>query len=326
MIVQASAGNIARAAELLQSGEIVAFPTETVYGLGANVYDAGAVARIFEVKGRPKHDPLIVHIADIDTLQELCELTVPQRAAVEMLKGYWPGPLSLVLPRSRAVSDLVTAGLDSVAVRMPANPVALELIRACGFPIAAPSANPFGYVSPTTAQHVADSLANKVPLILDGGPCEIGVESTVLSLTGENPVLLRPGAVTLEELERVFCREIQVSGGGDGAERLSPGMLDSHYKPSTPIRFLEELDLERCPPRVGLIRFSGSQSKAAGVAYAVVLTLSSRGDLGEIASKLFAALRKLDQMALDLIVVDSCAQTGLGRAIMDRLTRAVGRN
>src|SRR5258708_7409792 len=227
---------IARAADILRSGGIVAFPSETVYGLGASAFDERAVARVFEVKGRPRFDPLIVHIADIDWIGRLADrFPVPARALADR---FWPGPLTLVLPKTPAVPDLVTAGCPTVALRIPRHPVAQALLRAADLPIAAPSANAFGRISPTTAAHVREQLGDAVDLIVDGGPCRIGIESTVVEVTEDRVVLHRFGGTTLEEIEGLVG-EVIISGPrqrlSEPAGMVAPGMLTQHYAPRTPL-------------------------------------------------------------------------------------------
>lgn len=308
--------DLVRAAEIIRQGGLVAFPTETVYGLGANALDAVAVAQIFELKGRPRFDPLIVHVARPEELQELVE-QVPQSAA-DLIARFWPGPLSVVLPKQACVPDVVTAGLASVAVRCPAHPLARRLIELAEVPIAAPSANLFCSVSPTTAQHVVDQFGDRLAHVLDGGPCEVGVESTVVSFLEGQPVLLRPGGVTADEIEAVIGA-LTVSTG-NASQPTSPGQLPRHYAPSTP------LELSHVPPRpgmrVGLLTF-GQPSSGAG--FAAIEVLSEQECLREAAANLFAAMRRLDALQLDYILARPVPETGLGHAIMDRLRRASAR-
>ncbi len=308
---------IARAVELLRAGRLVAFPTETVYGLGADALDARAAARIFEAKARPLCDPLIVHVADIAGAAALAR-ELPA-AALTLAERFWPGPLTLVIRKNERVPDVVSAGLDSLAVRVPAHPAALTLLRAFGGPIAAPSANPFGYVSPTTAAHVAAQLAGRVELILDGGPCRVGVESTIVSLLADEPRVLRPGGVTREALEEALGRAVALAPRA--TRPLAPGQLDSHYAPRTPLRLLSE------PPRgaaegerVGLLAFRSAPADGHG--YAVVEVLAPDGELASAAASLFAALRRLDELGLERIDAEPCPAHGLGLAILDRLRRA----
>jgi L-threonylcarbamoyladenylate synthase len=306
---------IEEAAAVLRRGGLVAFPTETVYGLGADAFNPRAVARVFEVKARPSFDPLIVHLADAAGLPRVSATGDPRVAA--LAARFWPGPLTLVLPRRPEVPDLVTSGLDTVGVRVPAHPAAHALIAAAGTPVAAPSANPFGYVSPTTAAHVAELLGRAVDLVLDGGPCRVGVESTILSLAAEPPVILRPGGVPRETLEEALGLRLGVASP---AERpLAPGQLARHYSTRTPLRILPGPS-ERAPDggRVGLLAW-----RSAGVgSYAATEVLAPDGSPETAAANLFAALRRLDAAGLDLILAEPCDEAGLGHAIMDRLRRA----
>ena len=313
---------ILRAAERLGAGEIVAFPTETVYGLGANALNERAVARVFAAKKRPAFDPLIVHIGDKETAAQY--VTALDQRARQLMDTFWPGPLTLVLPKRLIVPDLVTAGLGTVALRMPSHPVALALLQAVDFPVAAPSANPFGYVSPTTAAHVRDSLGDEVDLIIDGGPCTVGVESTVCALTEQQAVLLRPGGVTLEQIEAVIG-PVRV-GEPTRTDRRSPGTLPSHYAPRVPVVLLkpgEALPQPEAGERLGLLSLA-PRSDAGG--YTRTEALSADGNLLDAAAHLFAALRRLDAAGLDRVVVEAVPETGLGRAIMDRLRRAAARD
>ena len=291
------------AATILRRGGLVAFPTETVYGLGADAFNPKAVCRIFEAKKRPRFDPLIVHVASPEQAAVLWERMDP--TASLLIKKFWPGPLTIVLPKSSMVPDLVTAGLPTVAVRMPAHPVALDLIRALGRPIAAPSANLFGRTSPTTAADVREDLGDKIDFVLDGGPCRVGVESTVVAIEKGRGFLLRPGGVSLEDLKKVIPMASKIRG-----RRLAaPGFLKSHYAPRTPMVLLSGARLfvkKKKTARLGL--------------------LSHPKDLRVAASKLFQAIRKLDKMKLDLIVAETVPQGGIGLAILDRLKKACGGN
>ena len=306
---------IQKAAEIIQEGGLVAFPTETVYGLGADALNPLAVARIFEAKNRPQFDPLIVHVADLRQA-EILVLRFPEKA-LRLAEKFWPGPLTLVLPKSSMVPDLVTSSLPTVALRIPRHPMALELIHESGRPIAAPSANPFGQVSPTTADHVRRSLGDKVDLILDGGACEVGVESTVISFAEKEPVLLRPGGVALEEIQALIGA---VRLSADSPEKpLGPGQLASHYAPRTPMILA---DATMTPPpgkKIGLLAF---QEPKSNFPFAHLEILSPQGDLREAAANLFAALRRLDEKGLDLILAHEVEPRGLGLAINDRLRRA----
>lgn len=314
LIRRADDAALAEAAEVLRRGGLVAFPTETVYGLGADATDDRAVVRVFEAKGRPRFNPLIVHVASPDAAAEVAAFDARAR---ELAARFWPGPLTLVLPRSSGcpVSLLASAGLDTVAVRIPDHPVALALFRATGRPVVAPSANRSGAVSPTTAAHVAESLGDAVDLILDGGPCRIGIESTVLDLSGPRPVLLRPGGITAEALERLLGPLDRPAGEvvGDAARR-SPGMLSRHYAPDRPLR----LGATAAEPGEALLAFGPNPPPGA----TTVLNLSPAGDLAEAAANLFRMLRALDRPPHTGIAVMPIPETGLGAAINDRLRRA----
>jgi L-threonylcarbamoyladenylate synthase len=309
---------IETAAVALRAGDLVAFPTETVYGLGADALNERAVAQVFAVKNRPHFDPLIVHLPDQESaLQYVLHV---DRQALALMEQFWPGPLTLVLRKKPAIPDLVTAGLDSVALRVPAHPVALALLRAVERPIAAPSANPFGYVSPTTAMHVQELLGEKIKLILDGGPCAVGVESTVCALIDEDAIILRPGGVTVEEIGAVIGPVKMASTSQ--ADTRSPGTLPRHYSPHVTLQLLqpgEPLPRPRLGERIGLLLFTERQGIEG---YAAVEVLSPRGNLVEAAANLFAALRRLDSVRLDRVLIESVPEQGIGRAIMDRLRRA----
>ncbi len=297
------------AAEALRHGDLVAFPTETVYGLGGDATNDKAVARIFDAKGRPRFNPLIVHFPDRDA----AERCVTVNAAAEALASrFWPGALTLVLPRRKdcRLSLLVSAGLDTVAVRVPAHPDAQRLLRAAGIPVAAPSANRSGRLSPTTAAHVAEDLGNRVAMILDGGPCEIGLESTVVDLSGPRRAILRQGGLAQEEIEAALGEKVTVAGADDTAPR-SPGMLTSHYAPSLPLRICAK----DTGPGEALLGFGPGCPNA-------VLNLSEGGDLVEAAANLFAYLHDLDTPDYTGIAVSPIPESGLGRAINDRLRRA----
>jgi len=308
------------AAEILRKGEIVAFPTETVYGLGANAFNPIAVARIFEVKRRPHFDPLIVHVASQGDLDKLVN-EIPSDAK-KVVEQFWPGPLTIVLLKKEDVPEIVTSGLSTVAVRMPRHPMALSLIKEAGFPIVGPSANPFGYLSPTTAEHVRDQLGNQIDFILDGGPCEVGVESTIISFSGTKPKLLRPGGVPLEEIESIIG-QVEIHPRVED-KPLAPGMLPRHYAPRTPILLDWEdknFDFNR-DKKIGLLVF---QEPRWSFKFHHIEVLSKKGDFREAAANLFAAIRRLDELNLDLILAETIPEVGLGRAIMDRLRRASGK-
>ncbi len=310
-------GAIEQAAEVIRAGGLVAFPTETVYGLGADACNPTSVARIFEAKRRPSFDPLIVHVADSNSASFYGDLS--GEVARRLTEAFWPGPLTLVVSKTSRVPPIVTAGLDTVGLRVPAHPAALALIRAANRGIAAPSANPFGYVSPTNARHVAEQLRGRVDLILDGGDCPVGVESTILALTAARPVILRLGGVPPEQLERVLGPIERFVG--NVARPQAPGQLTRHYATHTPLQISKgnELELEIRPgERVGLITLSPPQCRHRFVAVEV---LSESGDLREAAANLFAALRRLDSLCLDRLVALPVPEIDLGMAIMDRLRR-----
>ena len=314
--------DVSIAAEALQRGEIVAFATETVYGLGGVALWPETVARIFEAKGRPTFDPLIVHVPDLTAVRHLVTQFPP--VAERLSHEFWPGPLTLVLPKAACVPDLVTSGLPSVAVRIPQHPLALELLRAVGLPIAAPSANLFGRVSPTTAEHVVEQLGNRIEWILDGGSCEVGVESTVLAISESGPpTLLRPGGITLEQIEAVVGHVMLPSNSpsAGGAAQLAPGCLPQHYAPETPITIGNLAD---APPRgrFGALAYQNCPDRER---YAAVEILSETGSLSQAAAALFAALRRLDALHLNGIVTECFPDKDLGRAINDRLKRAAYR-
>ena len=306
--------SIAQAARLILEGGLVAFPTETVYGLGGDATNERAVAAIFEAKGRPQFNPLISHVLGPDEAKRLVRWS---DTADRLAARFWPGPLTLVLPRAKEspIALLATAGLDTVAVRAPAHPMAQALIRAVGRPLAGPSANRSGAVSPTRAEHVAESLGDRVKMILDGGPCAVGLESTVLDLTTAAPTLLRPGGATREAIEAVIG-PIGLSDAipsGDSA-RKSPGQLESHYAPARPVR----LNASTVTADEGLLAFGPDVPSGA----LLTLNLSPRGELAEAAANLFVMLRALDRPDIGRIAVMPIPQTGLGLAINDRLRRA----
>jgi L-threonylcarbamoyladenylate synthase len=310
-ISPATPGAIGRAARLLRGGRLVAFPTETVYGLGGDATNDAAVAAIFAAKGRPRFNPLIVHVPG---LAEAEAIAVFDQRAREAARRFWPGPLTLVLQRhaDSDVSLLATAGLDTVAVRVPAHPVAQALLREVGRPLAAPSANRSGRVSPTEAAHVVAELGERVALILDGGRCAVGVESTVLDVSGGTPSLLRPGGVTLEAMITVLG-PIAIGVSDPNAPR-APGQLLSHYAPLLPLR----MDAVAARPGEALLAFGPH----APPGFAAMLNLSPNGDLPEAAANLFAMLRRLDRSEFTAIAVMPIPEEGIGRAINDRLRRA----
>jgi len=309
--IQPTLSEIGDAARALRQGKLVAFPTETVYGLGGDATSDRAVAAIFAAKGRPSFNPLIVHVANIASAAQYAELSAK---AQTVARAFWPGPLTLVLPRRRdcKVSLLATAGLDSVAIRVPAHKIAQTLLMMAGLPLAAPSANPSGRLSPTSADHVMADLGDKVEFVIDGGACPVGVESTVLSLLEDRPRVLRPGAVTAEALSQMLKESVPIEQGvEDVAAPRSPGRLLSHYAPTLPVR----LEATAAEPGEALLGFGPAASKEA-------LNLSPTGDLQEAAANLFAMLRQLDDPRHRAIAVMPVPDTGLGIAINDRLRRA----
>jgi L-threonylcarbamoyladenylate synthase len=318
---------ISRAVELLRAGEIVALPTETVYGLAAEALNPVAVAKIFEAKERPRFDPLIVHLPNYQWLENITDIRVEDRGVVSKLaEKFWPGPFTLVLPRRDAVPNIVTAGLDTVAVRMSAHPILTKILQQLDRPLAAPSANRFGRVSPTTAQHVLDELAERIPLIVDAGPTQHGIESTIVRVVQGGVQILRNGPITAEQLSEFG--QVQLASAAT-AEISAPGQLPSHYAPKTRFEVIDDVG-SFCPrhdQRVGLLAWasSGGFSVADGRSvskFAAIRHLSERQDLREAAANLFAQLRDLDLLGLDLIVAERVPLQGIGAAIMDRLQRA----
>lgn len=323
-----SDNEIQDAGRVIREGGLVAMPTETVYGLGANALDAVAVAKVFASKARPSFDPLIVHVTDAKAAWELVDLTklpeMQRKIPGALAEAFWPGPLTLVLPKKSLIPGIVTSGLDTVGVRVPRHPVAQQLLRAAGVPIAAPSANVFGGISPTRAEHVAVDC----DVVLDGGPCATGVESTVVGFDdavsggGGGVVVLRLGGTSVEAIEQVVGRAVTVAKPGE--KIASPGMLDRHYAPRTSMRLVQRL--EEIDPaslgnqRVGLLSLRGEQGRGMGFAAAEVL--SATGDLTAAAAQLFDAMHRLDRAGLDLIIAEAVPEQGLGRAINDRLRRA----
>ncbi|MCY9183471.1 MULTISPECIES: L-threonylcarbamoyladenylate synthase [Bacillus] len=321
---------IAQAAALLRENEVVAFPTETVYGLGANAKSTDAVKKIYEAKGRPSDNPLIVHIADISQLDGLTG-PAPDKAKI-LMKRFWPGALTLILPcKPGALSPRVTAGLDTVAVRMPDHPLALALIRAAGLPIAAPSANLSGKPSPTKAEHVAHDLDGRIAGMMDGGSTGIGVESTVLSCAGETPVLLRPGGITKEQIEAEIGPILVDKGIADQNEQpISPGMKYTHYAPSAPLVISEGSperiqtliqEYQQAGKRVGVLT---TEENADFYSADYVKSCGRRDQLETVAAALYDALRSFDEEKVDFIIAESFPDTGVGLAIMNRLMKAAG--
>lgn len=318
---------LARAADLLRKGQIVAFPTETVYGLGANAFDDAAVAAVFAAKGRPADNPLIVHISHIDQLYEVAE---PNELALTLARAFWPGPLTLVLPRKNTIGDIVTAGLDTVGVRMPAHPVARALIELAGVPVAAPSANTSTRPSPTTGGHVYLDLQGKIPLILDAGGVDIGLESTVLDLCGPRLTILRPGFVTAGDLAP-YSGEVAYAGPVKSGVPNAPGMKYPHYAPQGRVILVSPQDiadfwqeLKFIEERFLLIVTRETAETLPQEALPFVFIIAGRDDLPAFARNLFAAFRLADARDAETVVVERVPEEGLGIAIMNRLRKAAG--
>jgi L-threonylcarbamoyladenylate synthase len=314
-VVIASDASVERAVSCLREGGLVAFPTETVYGLGADATQGAAVARLYEAKGRPAFNPLIAHVADLDAARQIGRF---DQSALRLAEAFWPGPLTLVVPKAAGcgVTELATAGLDTIAIRIPAHPVARAILRGLGRPVVAPSANRSGHVSPTTAAHVHGDLDGRIDLIVDGGPVTVGVESSIVGCFAK-PLLLRPGGLPRQAIEAVLGEPLASPAEAAGAKPLAPGMLASHYAPNSRVR-LDATDIE---PGEALLAF-GSPLPPGADAAATVLNLSARGDLTEAAANLFGHLRALDGVGARGIAVMPVPHDGLGEAINDRLARA----
>lgn len=327
---------LAPAAAALQAGQLVAFPTETVYGLGANALDGAAVAQIFAAKGRPADNPLIVHVADRASLSQVVREIPPK--AVALMDAFWPGPLTLVLPRHAAIPSEVSAGLETVGVRMPSHPVAHALIQAAGVPLAAPSANRSGRPSPTSAEHVLEDMAGRIPWLVDGGETGVGLESTVLDMTVDPPVLLRPGGVTVEQLVPVIG-EVKIDPGVNGvitesARPRSPGMKYTHYAPKAPVFVVEGPVLQMQAKIIDLMEEYQAEGRRVGILCAtesmgrygapVVLYYGNRHQLEMVAANLFGSLRAFDRHEVDVVLAEAVPETGIGLAVMNRLRRAAG--
>jgi L-threonylcarbamoyladenylate synthase len=333
--------SLLRAADVLRNGGLVAFPTETVYGLGADAFNPAALVKVFEAKGRPRFDPLIIHIAAVETLEKAADLSAisaeTRRKLFLLAEKLWPGPLSLVLPKNEKIPGIATAGLSTAAIRFPDHETAQKLISLAGGAVAAPSANPFGAISPTRAEHVREGLGGKVDIILDGGPSRIGLESTVLDITGEKIKILRPGGTTKESIEDVIgdIFDSQKSSHGDtgtrGEEGLSsPGQLKSHYAPRTPLFVMEREGILRQPGGKGkaFLFFDGAASeewlkeRREEGAQAAIKVLSASGSVSEAAACLFETMHELDRGGFSRIYAQFAPAQGLGEAINDRLRRA----
>jgi len=311
-----SDAQIAHAAELIRAGRLVAFPTETVYGLGANAFDPAAVERIYEAKGRPHSSPIICHVSDLAMLQQL--VADWPHASQNLAEKFWPGPLTLVLPKTSAVPDLVTAGLPTVGVRMPAHAIALQLLKVAQVPITAPSANRFTQVSPTTAEHVRQSLGDRVDYIVDGGPCPVGIESTVLTLVGPTPVLLRPGGISRQQIEAVIGPVASAPDQDLGEAHASPGLHPRHYSPRTRLYLVENGEV----PQQGRGAYLQLALLPRGSVSDVVLM---PGNAAAYAAKLYSTLHLLDARGYDWIAVDAPPKVPEWEAVLDRLKRAAFR-
>lgn len=306
---------IENAARLINEGKVVAFPTETVYGLGANAFNALAVAKIYELKERPSFDPLIVHISNTNDIKKL--VSTDNEIVYKLAEKFWPGPLTIILPKKDSVPDIVTAGLPNVGVRMPNNEIALKLIELSGCPIAAPSANKFGKLSPTTAKHVKKHLP-KVDFILDGGKTTIGIESTIISLNDKGFEILRHGIITKEEIETILPYYCETENYN---KVLASGMMKSHYSPEKPLFILGEHNIHFSKAELGLISFSGQNTEG----YKKVIYVSKNNDLKEYAVNLFYSIHELEESEVKAIVAEPVIEKGIGIAIMDRLRKAAYR-
>lgn len=311
--------DVQTAIEVLQNGGLVGIPTETVYGLAANGLNQDAVISIFKAKNRPHFDPLILHFPNVESVRK-CVLSFPDKAKL-LTDKFWPGPLTLVLPKKSIVPDVVSSGLDSVAVRVPRHPLTLQLLNQLEFPLAAPSANPFGYISPTKASHVEDQLADKVDYVLDGGDCSVGVESTIVSFETERPIILRLGGLSVEEIESCIGSVDQHLITSN--KPTAPGMLESHYAPNHKLTLVDNMEtflrsytlIDTC----GIISFS---KNFVSPEIAVNIVLSPEGNVDEAAERLFSALREMDTSVVSEIIAERVPDEGIGRAVNDRLQRA----
>ncbi len=313
--------DISKAIQILNAEELVAIPTETVYGLAGNIYSDEAINLIFSTKKRPLFNPLIVHIPSANMLTEITS-HVPEKAKL-LADAFWPGPLTLVLPKQNTIPDLITAGKPTVAVRVPNHPLTLELLEQLDFPLAAPSANPFGSISPTTAQHVNDYFENDIQMVLDGGPCQRGIESTIIGFEGEEPVVFRLGSTSLEAIESVVG-SIIIKNKKEVAPD-APGMLERHYAPLTRTILTDDLTTainSYLDKRIGLLTF---KTKVSHEAITHQIMLSEQGDTSEAASNLYDALHQLDKQDLDIIIAERLPEFELGKSINDRLQRATVR-
>jgi len=310
--------DITLAIELLNSNKLVAIPTETVYGLAANAFNEQAVLSIYQTKNRPQFNPLIIHSNHINRFEEW-GLQIPDKVKI-LANTFWPGPLTFIIPAHQKIPDIVTAGTDAVAIRVPNHPLTLSLLSQLNFPLAAPSANPSGFISPTSAQHVNNQLGNKIDYILDGGICKVGLESTIISFLEEEPKILRFGGLAVEEIEKVLGHAILTNTNSN--KIVAPGMLTKHYAPNHPLFLVDDIEKAiegKDKNRVGIISFYNTINE---IPNSNQFTLSKNKDLNEAASHLFSAMRQLDALDLDVIYAEKFPNTGLGYAINDRLKRA----
>lgn len=306
--------NISQAADLLRKGDVVAIPTETVYGLAANALNADAVIKIFSIKNRPHFDPLIVHVASLEKVADLVTDFPPK--AQSLAKKFWPGPLTIVLKKKAIIPDIVTAGLDTVGIRLPDHAMTIRLLNELDFPLAAPSANPFGYISPTSAEHVVRQLGEKIPMILDGGNCRVGLESTIVDCTSEIPVILRLGGITQEQITACIGEVTVMTTSTSNPQ--APGMLLSHYAPHKKIivGVIKNLLAKHSGKKIAILSFEDEYPRNHNY------ILSEKADLSEAAKNLFAALRELDNSDAEIILAEWVPNVGVGKAINDKLRRA----
>ncbi len=308
--------NIDTAKEFLDKAGLVGIPTETVYGLAANALDKHAVLRIFEAKNRPKFDPLIIHIADIE---ELGKYAFAENTLMDIASKVWPGPLTLLLNRKEIVPDIVTSGLEKVAIRIPNHPLTLDLLKSIDYPLAAPSANPFGYISPTRASHVFDQLGEKIDYILDGGPCSVGLESTIIGMENGLLKIYRNGGLALEEIQKLYSGDIEIVAQS-ASDPLAPGMLKKHYSPNKIVRNFSDFEkLHQKTDSIGFMKFS---QVSRDISAEKQFVLSKSADLNEASQRLFEGLRYLDKLDIDIIYLENVPNIGLGLAINDRIKRA----
>jgi L-threonylcarbamoyladenylate synthase len=310
--------DISKAIELLNKEDVVAIPTETVYGLAGNIYSEKAIRKIFEVKQRPLFNPLIVHIPSIDHLEKIVR-EFPVKAQ-KLAEAFWPGSLTLILPKRLNIPEIVTGGKDTVGVRIPNHPVTLSLLKQLSFPLAAPSANPFNRISPTSSDHVKAYFENTLPMVLEGGECKNGIESTIIGFENNEAILYRLGAISIEDIEKIIGK-IQIRNTSETTPN-APGMLAKHYAPRTKMYLLDDVDEfieNNKSKRIGVLRF---ERKLKTTRFEHIEILSKSGDLKEAASKLYSTLHKLDSLNLDIIIAERFPDVGLGKSINDRLERA----